>query len=69
MDMKRQKNEALNDLEEEAMENANHLLEKANEQVQEQEDEIKYLNEVRRVSEEDPESGEAGLPRSDTLYF
>ncbi|XP_064651081.1 cilia- and flagella-associated protein 45-like isoform X1 [Lineus longissimus] len=46
MDMKRQKNEALNDLEVEAQENANHLLEKAKEQVQEQEDEIKYLNEL-----------------------
>ena len=47
MDMKRRKNEKLNDLEEEAQERAQHLLEKANEQRSEQEDEIKYLNEVR----------------------
>lgn len=46
MDLTRRKNEKLNDLEEEAKERAQHLLEKANEQRQEQEDEIKYLNEL-----------------------
>ncbi|XP_033758480.1 cilia- and flagella-associated protein 45-like isoform X2 [Pecten maximus] len=45
-DMDRRKNEALNDLEEEAKENAEHLLAKANEMRQEQEDEIKHLNEL-----------------------
>ena len=47
MELERQHNEPLNDLEEEAKERAQHLLEKANEQRQEQEDEIKNLNEVR----------------------
>lgn len=46
MELQRQYNEPLNDLEEEAKERAQHLLEKANEQRQEQEDEIKHLNEV-----------------------
>lgn len=45
-DMERRKNEKLNDLEEEAKENAEHLLSKANSMRQEQEDEIKHLNEV-----------------------
>lgn len=47
--MDRRKNEKLNDLEEEAKENAEHLLSKANEMRQEQEDEIKHLNEVYNV--------------------
>lgn len=47
MDVARQKNEKLNDLEEEAKEKAQHLLSKANEMRQEEEDEIKHLNEVR----------------------
>lgn len=45
-DMERRKNEKLNDLEIEAKENAEHLLSKANAMRQEQEDEIKHLNEV-----------------------
>lgn len=46
MELQRQNNEPLNDLEEEAKERAQHLLARANEQRQEQEDEIKHLNEV-----------------------
>ncbi|KAI8775303.1 cilia- and flagella-associated protein 45 [Biomphalaria glabrata] len=46
LDLTRQKNAKLNDLEEEAKEKAEHLLTKANEMRQEQEDEIKHLNEV-----------------------
>ena len=46
MELQRQHNEPLNDLVEEAKERAQHLLVKANEQRQEQEDEIKHLNEV-----------------------
>ncbi|XP_013412315.1 cilia- and flagella-associated protein 45-like [Lingula anatina] len=46
MDINRQKNGKLNDLEQEAKEKAEHLLEKANLQRQEQEDEIKHLNEL-----------------------
>ncbi|XP_046342077.1 cilia- and flagella-associated protein 45-like isoform X2 [Haliotis rufescens] len=46
MDLARQKNERLNDLEEEAKDKAEHLLSKANEMRQEQEDEIKHLNEL-----------------------
>lgn len=50
IDINRQKNEPLNDLEEEAKEKAQHLLSKANEQRQEQEDEIKHLNEVKIIN-------------------
>ena len=46
LDVTRQKNAKLNDLEEEAKEQAEHLLSRANEMRQEQEDEIKHLNEV-----------------------
>ena len=46
-DLERRKNEKLNDLEEEAKEKAEYLLTKANEMRQEQEDEIKHLNEVK----------------------
>ncbi|RUS83915.1 hypothetical protein EGW08_008329 [Elysia chlorotica] len=46
LDVTRQKNAKLNDLEEEAKEQAEHLLSHANEMRQEQEDEIKHLNEV-----------------------
>lgn len=46
LDMTRNKNAKLNDLEEEAKEQAEHLLSRANEMRQEQEDEIKHLNEV-----------------------
>ncbi|XP_074652941.1 cilia- and flagella-associated protein 45-like isoform X2 [Tubulanus polymorphus] len=46
LDINRRENEPLNDLEEEAREKSEHLLERANEQRQEQEDEIKYLNEL-----------------------
>lgn len=42
----RKQNEKLNDLEEEAKEKAEYLLEKANAQRMEQEDEVKHLNEV-----------------------
>ena len=47
LDVTRQKNAKLNDLEEEAKEQAEHLLSRANEMRQEQEDEIKHLNEVK----------------------
>lgn len=46
LDVTRQKNAKLNDLEEEAKEKSEHLLAKANEMRSEQEDEIKHLNEV-----------------------
>lgn len=46
LDLERRKNEKLNDLEEEAKEKAEYLLTKANEMRQEQEDEIKHLNEL-----------------------
>ena len=46
LDLERRKNEKLNDLEEEAKEQSEYLLTKANEMRQEQEDEIKHLNEV-----------------------
>lgn len=46
-DMLRKKNEKLNDLEQEARQHGEYLLEKANAQRMEQEDEIKHLNEVR----------------------
>lgn len=46
LDVTRQKNAKLNDLEEEAKEKAEHLLAHANEMRSEQEDEIKHLNEV-----------------------
>jgi len=46
MDLKRQKNEKLSELEEEEREKGEYLRKKANEQLQEQEDEIKKLNEV-----------------------
>jgi hypothetical protein len=45
-DLNRRKNEKLSDLEEEEMIKAEHLRQKANEQLNEQEDEIKRLNEV-----------------------
>jgi len=48
MDLQRRKNEKLNDLEEEERVKAEVLLKKANEMRLEQEDEIKYLNEVRK---------------------
>ncbi|XP_030834284.1 cilia- and flagella-associated protein 45 [Strongylocentrotus purpuratus] len=46
LDRKRQKNEKLTDLEEEAKEQGEYLLAKAREQQEEQEDEIKHLNEL-----------------------
>lgn len=46
LDLERRQNEKLNELEEEAKEKAEHLLTKANEMRQEQEDEIKHLNEL-----------------------
>lgn len=49
LDLDRRKHEKLNDLEEEAKEMAEHLLSKANEMRQEQEDEIKHLNEVDKT--------------------
>ena len=45
----RQQNEKLNDLEAEAKEKAEYLLEKANAQRLEQEDEVKHLNEVSMI--------------------
>lgn len=50
MDLQRRKNEKLTDLEEEEKVKAEVLLKKANEMRLEQEDEIKYLNEVRKLS-------------------
>ena len=47
MDISRQKNQKLNDLEEQEKIKAEYLLQHAHEQRQEQEDEIKHLNEVR----------------------
>lgn len=46
-DNERKKNEKLDEIDELAKEDAEYLLKKANEQRQEQEDEIKRLNEVR----------------------
>lgn len=45
-DLSRQKNQALTDLEAEASERAQYLLERANTLRMEQEDEVKKLNEV-----------------------
>ena len=45
-DLQRFKNEKLSDIEREEQEKAEYLQKKANQQRQEQEDEIKYLNEV-----------------------
>ena len=49
LDLDRRKNEKLSELEEEAKEKAEHLLSRANAMRQEQEDEIKHLNEVSRT--------------------
>lgn len=46
-DLQRHKNTALSEIEQEEHEKAEYLQKKANQQRQEQEDEIKYLNEVR----------------------
>lgn len=46
LDLQRRKNAKLNELEEEAKEKGQHLLENANEMRSEQEDEIKHLNEL-----------------------
>ena len=46
-DQQRKKNEPLDDIEQEAKEEAQYLLKRANELRQEQEDEVKHLNEVR----------------------
>ncbi|EDO38378.1 predicted protein [Nematostella vectensis] len=46
MDLKRKENEKLTDLEIEAQQKSQHLLENANKQMEEQEDEIKKLNEL-----------------------
>ena len=48
-DMERMQNEKLNDLEEEEREKSDHLKAKAIFMLQEQEDEIKHLNEVRHL--------------------
>ena len=45
--MSRRKNQALNDLDQEARDRAQYLLEKANAMRMEQEDEVKRLNEVQ----------------------
>lgn len=55
----RKKNEKLNDLEEEARERAQYLLERAANLRMEQEDEIKKLGEVRVVA------GDATSPQKD----
>lgn len=46
MELNRKENEKLSDLEQEAKEKSQYLLEKASEQMEEQEDEIKKLNEL-----------------------
>jgi len=46
MELKRMQNEKLSDLEQEAKEKSQYLLQKAHEQMEEQEDEIKKLNEL-----------------------
>jgi len=46
MELKRKQNEKLSDLEQEAKEKSQYLLQKAQEQMEEQEDEIKKLNET-----------------------
>merc|ERR1712026_365249 len=46
MEQKRVQNEKLTDLEQEAKEKSQYLLQKAQEQMEEQEDEIKKLNEL-----------------------
>ena len=46
-DQQRKKNEPLDDIDQEAKEEAQYLLKRANELRQEQEDEVKHLNEVR----------------------
>ena len=56
LDRARQKNEKLNDLDEEAKQKAEYLLQKAKEQQEEQEDEIKHLNEVHGTPVLDPSS-------------
>lgn len=48
-DRTRQKNEELNELELEAQQQSEYLLQKANEQQDEQEDEVKKINEVRKI--------------------
>lgn len=47
--MDRKRNEQLDEIDQLAKEDAEYLLKKANEQRQEQEDEIKRLNEVGRL--------------------
>ena len=54
-DMERKQNEQLNDLEEEEREKSDHLRAKAIFMLQEQEDEIKHLNEVSQT----PQRGES----------
>ena len=49
MDLKRRKNEKISELEEEEREKGEYLRQKANDQMQEQEDEIKKLNEVNMI--------------------
>ena len=53
-DLNRLKNEKLSDIEKEEQEKAEYLQKKANQQRQEQEDEIKYLNEVRKTFKAHP---------------
>ena len=53
-DLERRKNEKLNEIEEEEKLKGEHLRQKAIEQLQEQEDEIKHLNEVSKTRETIP---------------
>jgi hypothetical protein len=46
-DQQRKKNTPLEDIDQEAKEEAEYMLKRANELRQEQEDEVKHLNEVR----------------------
>jgi hypothetical protein len=45
-DLERQKNKKMSELDRETLEKTNHLLAKAQMQLEEQEDEIKHLNEL-----------------------
>jgi hypothetical protein len=48
-DQQRKKNTPLDDIDQEAKEEAEYMLKRANELRQEQEDEVKHLNEVWKI--------------------
>ncbi|XP_054760160.1 cilia- and flagella-associated protein 45-like [Lytechinus pictus] len=72
LDRKRQKNEKLSDLELEAKEQGEYLLAKAREQQEEQEDEIKHLNELMLNAKchaiRDAQILEKGVIKEETTY-